>query len=183
MRAISKELAEEFCKYCDAAFIHWISFCALFPPNFGHHHVKSLAAARGLHVVNVACQEHFLHLICKLHDPAIQQGQVNLGIDYIVRLGGWEQPVRDELAKLQTELDAFASQLRAARNKVLSHNDLERILIGTALGGYPAGEDAKYFENLQAFVNIVHRNSVGGDFLFSTVAKDDAEALHSLIKI
>jgi AbiU2 len=183
MRAISKELTEEFCKFCDETFVHWISFCAMFPAGFSSQHVKSPAASRALQIVNVAWQEHYLHLVCKLHDPAVQQGQINLGIEYIIRYGGWEPPVKDELVKLQIKLDAFASYLRAARNKILSHNDLESILTGGALGGYPAGEDAKYFENLQAFVNVVHRNTIGGDFPFSVAAKADAEALHSLLKI
>lgn len=183
MRALTNELALAFCDDCHMAFIRWIVFCTLFPDGFGHANVKTPAAARALHVVNESFHEHFLHSICKLHDPAIQQGQINLTIDYIVRFGGWEPAIKDELRLLQIKLDKFAEMLRAARNKILSHNDLERILTEATLGAYPAGEDAKYFEDLQAFVNIVHRNTIGGDHPFNRTAKDDAEALHALLKI
>jgi len=183
MKGLSNDLAEMFCDYCNIAFVNWATFSTLFPANFDHRHVKTPTAARALHVVNIAFHEQYLHTICKLHDPAVQQGQVNLGVDYVVRFGGWEPKITDELTQLKVKLDAFADKLRSARNKILSHNDLERTLAEKTLGEYPAGEDAKYFENLQAFVNIVHRNTKGGDFPFNRAAKGDAEALHALLRV
>jgi HEPN superfamily AbiU2-like protein len=183
MKALTNEVSSHFCHCCQWAFVCWKSYCTLFPPDFGEHHIKTPEIARGLHVVNFACQEHYLHEICKLHDPAVQQGQINLGIDYIVRYGGWKSPVQDELAQLQVKLDGFASRLRTARNKILSHNDLENILLESTLGGFPAGEDVKYFENLQVFVNIVHRNTIGGDFVFNRDVEGDAAAIQSLLKL
>jgi hypothetical protein len=183
MKGLSNDLAVEFCEYCNIAYVNWVTFSTLFPENFGHNQVKSPAAARALHVVNVAFHEQFLHSICKLHDPAIQQNQINLGIDFVVRFGGWEPNTMNELMRLKVLLDTFADKLRSARNKILSHNDLERILSGTRLGAFVGGEDVKYFENLEIFVNIVHQNTKGGDLPFNRAAKAEAEALHALIRI
>ena len=171
-----------FCESCNWAYECWSAHCALFPTGLTKLNIKSPLASEGLERINTASQEHLLHEICKLHDPALQQNQVNLGIDYIVRFGGWDDEVKHELSELQTQLNAFADKLRKARSKILSHNDLEAILEGSALGAFPTGEDVEYFNALQKFVNIVHHNVIGGDFTFNKNAAVEAAALLTLLK-
>jgi hypothetical protein len=139
-------------------------------------------ASDGFARLSIVSQEHLLHEICKLHDPAVQQNQVNLGIDYIVRFGGWDDATKLQLSELQAKLRELADKLRQVRNKVLSHNDLETILEGETLGRFPDGEDIEYFKNLQNFANIVHRAVIGDDFVFNKCASDEAAALLSLLK-
>ena len=100
-------------------------------------------------------------------------GNITLGIDYVLAYGGWSDSVRDRLEVLAKELNGFASQLRGVRNKILSHNDLPTILAGAKVGMFAAGADEKYFEDLQEFANVVHDEVVGGPYPFSTNVIND----------
>jgi hypothetical protein len=86
------------------------------------------------------------------------------------------------LLKLKTELDAFAKSLLDVRNKVLSHNDLETILAEATLGEFPAGEDVKYFDDLQKFVNIVSEKVRLAPYPFYIDTDVEADALLALLR-
>jgi hypothetical protein len=118
-------------------------------------------------------QEYTLLQIIKLHDKADMHGNHTLGIDYVLKYGNWSDSARLDLKKLAKQLNDFAEQLKGVRNKILSHNDLDTILAGATLGGFAKGDDVKYFETLQEFVNIVRDQVVGGPCPFSTNVKND----------
>ena len=71
-------------------------------------------------------------------------------------------------------MDAFVKELRAPRNKVLTHSDLTAILKDEPLGTFEKDKDVMYFERLQRLVNIIHEKSIGGPFPFNDLAKADA---------
>ena len=120
--------------------------------------------------------------IVKLHERAVVSGNVTLGIDYIITYGGWSNTVRTHLETLAEKLNRFSSQLRAARNKILSHNDLATIVSGATLGRFADGADEEYFNVLQEFVNTVHVEVVGGPWPFNDLVKNDVYALMVTIK-
>jgi hypothetical protein len=126
--------------------------------------------------------EYTLHQIAKLHDAAVVSGQVTLGVDYIVKYGGWNQPIQAKVSILADQLNEFAKGLRSVRNKALAHNDLAAIVNGSALGKFAKGDDAKYFQVLQEFVNLVHSEVVGGPAPFDDLVKNDVAALMAIIK-
>jgi hypothetical protein len=94
------------------------------------------------------------------------QGNITLGINYVLTYGGWSDSVRAHLDKFATRLNGFASQLRDARNKILSHNDLATMVAGATLGAFAEGAGEKYFKDLQEFVNTVHNQVIGGPWRF-----------------
>jgi len=85
----------------------------------------------------------------------------------MVRFGGWKKKTEDKLQQLRKGLDELAAKIRPARNKILSHNDLETILNGATLGKFPKGEDEKYFKTLQEFADTINMTVVGKKRLFS----------------
>jgi len=124
--------------------------------------------------MSIITQDYWLHQIVKLHDPAKTAGRFNLGIDYILHFGGWNEETLAKLQALKHNLDDFAEKLKTARNKILSHNDLETMLNGSSHGTFAEGDDVKYFKSLQEFVNVVYDATVGGPNLFSEDAAKDA---------
>ncbi len=134
--------------------------------------MKSIASCE-LKRLSVISQEYSLLQVIKLHDKAVMNGNVTLGIDYVLKYGGWSDSVRSRLEELARKLDGFASQLRDVRNKILSHYDLATILAGAPLGSFAKGEDEKYFEALQEFVNIVYGEVIGGPYPFNNLVKND----------
>lgn len=85
----------------------------------------------------------------------------------MVRFGGWEKSTEEKLTKLKKKLEELAVKVRPARHKILSHNDIEVILSKAVLGEFPDGEDTKYFQTLQEFVDVIFMAVVGEVRLFN----------------
>lgn len=182
MSALSRPIVEEFCKLCDWSFQVWLNYRELFDDNSRALELQKSIGAEALARLRTICHEYTLHQIAKLHDSAVVSGQITLGIEYIVKYGGWDQQVLVKLTALANQLNGFARGLRSVRNKVLSHNDLAAILSGLVLGEFAKDEDIKYFEVLQEFVNVVHSEVIGGPAPFDDLVKNDVAALMAIIK-
>jgi AbiU2 len=182
MPALSHLIAIEFCKLCDWAYQVWINHRELFDDNpRGPELQKSLAADTLLRLSTIS-HEYTLLQIAKLHDHAVVAGQVTLGIEYILKYGGWDQPTQEKLNGIAAKLDTLAKDLRTVRNKILSHNDLAAVLSGAPLGEFKKDEDVQYFTALQEFVDVVHSSVVGGPYPFDDLVKNDVVAFLSVIK-
>ena len=174
-------VVEQFWVLCNKAHEYWLNHLGLFDNNPRNaESMKSVAKEEWMRL-SVISHEYSLLQIIKLHDPAIMNGNITLGIDYMVRYGSWREPVRLRLEELKVELDSFAKKVRGARNKILSHNDLSTIVAGTTLGDFDERADEKYFESLQEFVNVVHGEVIGGPYPFCSLVRGDvAFSLRSL---
>ena len=182
MSALSARVVEEFYRFCNWAYEVWLTHRGLFDNNPRAEDLKNSFANDAMARLSEITQEYLLHQIAKLHDPAVQAGQVNLGIEYIVKFGAWSPAVLAELEQLQVKLNGFAQSLRGARNKILSHNDLVTILSGSTLGAFPAGADCAYFDSLQEFVNKVHSDVIGGPAPFNDLVSNDIAGLLGMLK-
>jgi len=174
MPTLSTDDVKAFCALCDKAHEYWLNHLELFGNNNLRLNelMKSIARPE-LVRLSIISQEYSLLQVVKLHDKAVMNGNFNLGINYVLTCGRWSDSVRSSLEKLKKELDRFADQLLDARNKILSHNDLRTISTGAALGAFADGEDEKYFNALQEFVNIVRNQVAEGPYPFSTTVKND----------
>jgi hypothetical protein len=173
MHALSASVILEFCSLCNRAHELWLNHLELFDNNPRNSELMKSIASCEWRRLSIISQEYSLLQIVKLHDKAVMNGNITLGIDYILTYGGWSDSVSPRLEALAKELDGFASQLRGFRNKMLSHYDLATILAGAPLGGFADDADKKYFEDLQEFVNIVHDQVVGGPYPFSSNVIND----------
>lgn len=182
MPALSASIVEEFCKLCGWAYEAWQSHRELFDQNPRAAELQKSWAGDALARLSIISQEYALLQVVKLHDRAVLSGNVTLGIDYIVTYGNWPDSVRAQLNALADKLNAFASQLRDARNKSLSHNDLATIVAGATLGAFANGADDEYFKVLQEFVNTVHEQVVGGPWPFNDLVKNDVAAFLATIR-
>lgn len=182
MPALSQQVAIEFCNLCEWAYEAWLNHRELFDRNDRADELKKSRASDCLHRLSVISQEYTLLQIAKLHDRAVIAGNVTLSIDYVLTYGGWSPQILEKLQRLADELVKFESQLRGARNKVLSHNDLASIVSNATLGEFKDGDDVGYFRALQEFVNLVHAEVVGGPRPFSDLAKNDVVAFLAMVK-
>ena len=182
MHALSASVVLEFCKICSWAYEVWLNHRELFDHNPRATELQKSRAGDELARLSVISQEYALLQIVKLHDRAVMNDNVTLGIDYIVTYGGWSDSIRAHLGGLANEMKALVSKLRGARNKSLSHNDLATIVAGATLGAFAQGADDRYFEVLQEFVNTVHEQVIGGPWPFDDIVKNDVAAFLATVK-
>jgi AbiU2 len=141
-------------------------------------HIDFLAATGN------ALQEYLLLQIAKLHDRAVVSGRVCLTLEYVVEYGGWDPATLRKLTSLRKRLDSFQEQIRSARNRLISHNDLAAILEGQPLGMFKAGAERKYFKTLHSFVSSAYQASVGGPCAsFSSLESEGTCAIAALATI
>lgn len=181
MNPISPDVAKQFCELCGWAYECWVTHKRLFDEN-----VKTETtidrAKYFMERLSKITQEYSLLQICKLHDPATQNGAVNISIEYILQFGDWGPDV-ERINGLVRRLATLFDELKSARNKVLVHNDLEAIMGAAVLGKFPEGFDDEYFAALQDFANTVHEKWHGGPYPFNDLAGADVEEfLHILEK-
>ena len=182
MPAHSHQVATEFCKLCDWAYQVWLNHRHLFDDNPRGPELQKSFAADALLRLSKISHEYTLLQIAKLHDRSVVAGEVTLGIDYILKYGGWEPATFDQLSSIAARLDQFATNLRSGRNKILSHNDLAAVLSGAPLGDFDKNDDIQYFDALQEFVNLVHESVVGGPFPFEDLVENDVLAFLAILK-
>jgi hypothetical protein len=173
MHALSASVVLKFCNLCNRAHELWLNHLELFDNNPRLTELMKSIASCELKRLSVISQEYSLLQIRKLHDKAVMNGNITLGIAYVLTYGGWSDSVCSRLDELAKELNRFADQLHGVRNKILSHYDLATILADAPLGEFAKGDDEKYFEALQEFVDIVHDQVVGGPYPLGHNVKND----------
>ena len=182
IHALSDSVVVDFCELCDKAHEYWIHHRELFDNNLRSTEVMGSFAREELIRLSIISHEYSLLQIVKLHDRAVMNGNITLGIEYVLTYGGWSDSVRPRLDALAKELRGFAKQLLDVRNKILSHNDLATIVADATLGEFANGADEKYFDALQEFVNAVHGEVIGGPWPFDNLVKNDVAAFLDAIK-
>ena len=180
MPHVDKKAAITFCQLCDWTYQAWITHKCLFDANPTPHNNmgRSPYFARRLAAIT---QEYALQQIAKLHDPWKRGNATNLTIDYIVERGAWgtQKPVVQEIAAKLAKLHQL---ILPARNKILSHHDLDTATSNTTLGSFSAGDDDSYFASLQELVDAVHDRWVGGPYPFDDLAEADAREFLQLLE-
>lgn len=172
--AHSPLVIERFCALCDRAHECWLNHLELFDGNSRNtEFLESVIKDEWMRLFAIS-QEYSLLQIVKLHDPAVMNNNITLGIEYVFTYGNWSASVRDRLTTQKKKLDVLANKLRGVRNKILSHNDFATILDEATLGAFDEGTDTQYFAALQEFVNIVHDQVIGGEYPFCSLVKSDA---------
>jgi hypothetical protein len=182
MFAHSETVVRKFCEISQSTYDAWRKHRILFHKNPREAELIKSPAGKTLIRLSIITQEYFLHQVSKLHDPAVQKDQVNLGIDYIVRFGGWDEMVKAKLQLLQKQLEELPKKIRPARNKILFYNDLETYLNEPTLGAFPDEADTEYFKALEEFVNVVHENAIGTQWQFSRDVDAESQLLLSSLK-
>ncbi len=181
MTTHSDIVVEKFCILCQWAYETWRTHRELFDDNHNSAKLKISKASKALSRISIITQENFLLQIVKLHDPAAQQSQINLGLDYMIRFGGWDGTTKAKLQSLQTQLNELAIKIRPARNKILTHNDLEAIMNESTLGAFEAEADTKYFRTLEEFANVICENSRGESWHYFTDVEPETQMLVSVL--
>jgi hypothetical protein len=173
MPAHSKKVVDEFCNLCDWVHTSWQMSKHLFDDNPDIESLKAPHYEHFFYRLSTILQEYWIQQLAKLHDPAMQKGHQNLSIHYMIDAGEWDSKTRDDLIVLKNKMQPFETKLRAARNRIISHNDLSTILSATEHGIFNQGDDVEYFSLLHDFASIVKQVVLGDIFLYDDLIVND----------
>lgn len=186
MPAHSREVIEKFCGLCDWLLQAWQMRKFLFDENPNESILHDPRYASFFYRIQVVLQEHWLHQLAKLHDPAVQggaTGHINLSLDYIIDYGQWDAQTEAKLKELKSKMSSLVKPIRDARNKVLSHNDLAVLLASKDLGAFDPGEDERYFTGLREFASLVTESALGEPFIYDDLVENDVSSfMHTFLR-
>ncbi len=171
MSAHSKVVIDKFCELCFWLHQSCQTRKSLFDENPDWDNLKQPHYEHFFWRLSVILQEYWLHQLAKLHDPAVQGGNINLSIDYMIDYGQWDPKTDSELKELRAKMASLATPIKKARNKLLSHNDLAVILQSEELGKFEPGKEEEYFEFLRQFASLVR----GELFVYDDNVRNDIE--------
>ena len=158
------KIAEAFCDECRSAYESWVVCRVVFDDLPANASLMNAVATEAPidHCINRMfrmCHEAWIGQVVRLHDPA-EQGHrkppyQNLSIKRIRELEGWTKADYKCFDKIVARLTPLQEKLKEARNKDVSHIDLETRLGNARLGLFCPGEDNDYFRALAELAELV----------------------------
>lgn len=157
---LEREVAEAFCEECRSAYENWVTCRIVFddlPARAQLTDAEALDTPIGQCIDRVfgMCLEAWTMQVVRLDGPARQGDHRNLSVHRIREAEVWTADECNRLDGIVARLCPLPARLRAARNKFLSHNDVDARLANAALGGFCLGDDTAYFRALAEMATMV----------------------------
>jgi hypothetical protein len=123
--------------------------------------------------------EFMILAACRVTDPwKGGRGKENFVVELFVNVFVRIEPLHRQLAALQTSMEKHRSRIEKARNKLTAHADRETIRAGKPLGAATWSEWDQFWNDLGAFVSLVHEHVLGSPFdIRAGMVRGDAEMI------
>jgi hypothetical protein len=157
-RPVTRKVVKKFLDYCVTLRAFWVHYQTIFEGADLKRELLQSTAQKFFHDLNLMLIEHLILQICKLTDPEITMGKRNLTVQFLIKNSDFSASPRDlaKLTEISARIDKFRTRILPARNKLISHLDLDAALRRKALGGASIAAWQKFWLDLQDFVTIIH---------------------------
>jgi hypothetical protein len=129
--------------------------------------------------------EHLILQVCKLTDPEGAGERRNLTVEFLANNSNFPASANQhrKLTKLAARMHEFRDYILPARNKLISHLDLDAAHGRKSLGGAPVEAWQRFWRDLTIFVRIIHERYFGEPFSPDNVGRlSDADQLVKVMK-
>jgi putative transcriptional regulator len=154
------------CVYARSVYMH---YRAVFEePSLGENPLKELSPYF-FGDLGLMLREYIILQVCKLTDPAVQgHGNENLTVKFLTANADFSNDPASavELQARAEKIEQFRSQLKPARDKIISHLDRKSIFDGKPLGGAETDAWVDFWLDLQVFVKLLWNRYVGDDPIY-----------------
>jgi hypothetical protein len=150
----------KFANLCVSARSTWTHYQTLFEASPLRRELLNEIAPVFFGDLNQMLIEHLVLQVCKITDPAQTSGRSNLTVKYLVQHGTYPPADLVSLTELSNSMEQFRAKVVPARNRIISHVDLEAVQEGVPLGGAATSEWDQFWQDLESFVQLVHRHYV-----------------------
>lgn len=186
-RPVTRRDVTKFVDRCVILRSFWTHYQILFEGSDLKRELLQNTAHKFFSDLNHMLIEHMILQICKLTDPETTNGKRNLTISFLINNADFAAAPREmeKLKKIAARIDKFSERIRPARNKLISHLDLDAALGRKSLGGASIAAWRKFWLDLQDFVTMLHRRYVDTHtpFYLNDIAQiSDADELVRAIK-
>jgi hypothetical protein len=109
--------------------------------------------------------EHLVLHICRLTDNAETMGRKNLTVKFLIEHSDFSSApdTLEKLRRLGDSIHSFRDLILKARNRFISHVDLEAVQLDKPLGAASDAKWKQFWLDLQDFLNLMHRHHIDPD--------------------
>jgi hypothetical protein len=187
LRPVTRRDVKKFIDQCVVLRAFWTHYQTIFNGSDLQRELLQNTAHKFFSDLNRLLIEHLILQICNLTDPETTRGKRNLTIPFLVNNADFAATPRDvtKLKKIAARIDKFRKRIVPARNKLISHLDLDAALGRKSLGAASVAAWEKFWLDLQDFVAILYKRYVDAQvpFYLNGVAMiSDADQLLRAIK-
>jgi AbiU2 len=179
---VTKEDVEAFAQSCVLLRSMWWHYHTLFEVSKLRRELLAAVAPTFFSDVCAMLREHLVLHICRLTDNEQTMGRKNLTVKWLMAHADFSaEPAKVErLRHLSDSINDFRKTILPARNRFISHVDLEAVRAGQPLGGASQEQWQQFWLVLQDFLQIIHQRYVdaSGYFYLNGIAMlTDTDAL------
>ena len=156
----TKEDAESFCGSCVALRSLWEHYHTLFEGSDLKRELLQTTAPVFFGDLNEIFIEQLVQRICRLTDDAQTMGRKNLTVKFLVEHTDFSAApmTLDKLRALSDDIHRFRGRIVEARNRFISHLDLEAVRLDHPLGAASDAEWSQFWLDLQDFLDQLLRH-------------------------
>lgn len=173
----AKAVVEIFCEQCGWTWTIHNQYRILYERNEKRLRMLDRVAQDYFGFMKSVLVDYLYLQFAKLTDPATQAAHANLSAPFVASELPWPPQVAGALRSHLKTLLVFRASVIVPRSKIIAHADLKAHLSGSILGGFPKGDDLRFFDALQQFVNIAHEEVTGEIYPLDAVSPRDADNL------
>jgi hypothetical protein len=183
----TQEDVQAFADSCVLLRSQWKHFQILFEGSDLKRELLQATAPtffRDLHHLFV---EHLVLHICRLTDDAETMGRKNLTVKFLIEHSNFSSApdTLEKLKRLSQSIDSFRDLILKARNRFISHVDLEAVRLGDPLGAASTDKWRQFWLDLQDFLDLMLRHHVEPDrhfYLNGVGNMSDADSLLTALR-
>jgi hypothetical protein len=165
----------------------WEHFTTLFEGTELKRELLQATAHKFFNDLNRLFIEHLVLHICRLTDNAETMGRKNLTVKFLMEHSDFTEAPEtlEKLKRISADIDDFRELILPARNRFISHLDLEAIRLGHPLGAASMEKWKRFWLDLQDFLDLMHRHHIepDGHFYLSGIGQmSDADLLITALR-
>lgn len=179
----TKEDVRDFAAECLLLRSEWAHFVMLFKGSKLKRELLEITAPKFFNDLYRLFVEHFVQHACRLTDNAQTMGRKNLTVKFLIEHSDFSTaPSRlDEVRRISESIHSFRDVIREARNRFISHLDLEAVRLGDPLGRASLDRWQQFWLDLQDFLDLMHRHHVDPNGRFELNGADTMSDAFSML--
>jgi hypothetical protein len=183
----TKEDVDAFRDSCVLLRSQWKHFTTLFEGTELKRELLQTTAPTFFGDLNRLFIEHLVLRICRLTDNAQTMGRKNLTVKFLIAHSDFSAAPEtfEKLKRISTNIDGFRELILPARNRFISHLDLEAVRLGNPLGAASMDKWKQFWLDLQDFLDLMHRHHIDPDghfYLNGMGRMSDADSLITALR-